>query len=50
MIILLIDLPVQIRVKDDSLLKDMDNLRQLTIKVAFEEGFINLNTIKLSCF
>lgn len=50
MIVLLIDLPVQIRVEDDSLLKDMENLRPLTIKVAFEEGFININTIKLSCF
>jgi len=49
-IILLVDLPVQTRIEDDSVLKDMENLRKLKIKVAFEEGFININTIKLSCF
>ncbi len=48
MIILFVDLPVKTRVENDSLLKDIENLRQLMIKVAFEEGLTSINTIKLS--
>jgi len=47
-IILFVDLPVKTRVENDSLLKDIENLRQLMIKVAFEEGLTSINTIKLS--
>ncbi|WP_303981833.1 aspartyl-phosphate phosphatase Spo0E family protein [Niallia circulans] len=43
-----VDLPVKTRVENDSLLKDIENLRQLMIKVAFEEGLTSINTIKLS--
>ena len=48
MIILIVHLPVKTRVENDYLLKDIENLRQLMIKVAFEEGFTSINTIKLS--
>lgn len=48
MIILFVDLHVKTRVENDSLLKGIENLRQLMIKVAFEEGFTGINTIKLS--
>lgn len=48
MIILHFDLHVYINPKNDALLIEIENIREMMIKVAFEEGFTSSNTIRIS--